>query len=249
MEKALLGRHCQEMKAGLLPVKSAPLCYTPWLPVPVCSSDTDTLSLLHALPSAAIPANLRNKGWSDARAFAATQLQKNPNAYFYRHVAPHEQQVVGSGAGAAQAQRCGRPLCSCWVLRVIAAYSTEGERSECSVLCLLCQNVLLLQPLPALAAPAPSVPQAQGEWTEEEHALFLATARANGVGDKWGLFASHIPQRVGYQCSAYYRRAGVAGGGLYWCGQGVACCSAAAAGALQCGCCGQSAFRRLLLTL
>ncbi len=47
--------------------------------------------------------------------------------------------------------------------------------------------------------------QAQGDWTEEEHALFLETARANGVGDKWGLFASNIPARVGYQCSAYYR--------------------------------------------
>ncbi|GAB4817289.1 hypothetical protein N2152v2_004335 [Parachlorella kessleri] len=86
----------------------------------------------------AIPANLRSKGWSDARAFAHTMLKKNPNSYFYRHVAPHEQ-------------------------------------------------------------------QAQGEWTEEEHELFLSTARANGVGDKWGLFASYIPQRVGYQCSAYYR--------------------------------------------
>lgn len=42
-------------------------------------------------------------------------------------------------------------------------------------------------------------------WTEEEHQLFLQTARQHGVGDKWGLFASHIPQRVGYQCSAYYR--------------------------------------------
>ena len=47
--------------------------------------------------------------------------------------------------------------------------------------------------------------QAQGDWTEEEHELFLKTARAFGVGDKWGLFASHIPARVGYQCSAYYR--------------------------------------------
>ena len=47
--------------------------------------------------------------------------------------------------------------------------------------------------------------QAQGEWTEEEHELFLSTVRAHGAGDKWGLFASHIPQRVGYQCSAYYR--------------------------------------------
>lgn len=47
--------------------------------------------------------------------------------------------------------------------------------------------------------------QAMGEWTDEEHNLFLKTAQANGAGDKWGLFASFIPQRVGYQCSAYYR--------------------------------------------
>lgn len=40
----------------------------------------------------------------------------------------------------------------------------------------------------------------------------METARAHGVGDKWGLFASHLPQRVGYQCSAYYRQAGLAGG-------------------------------------
>ncbi len=42
---------------------------------------------------AAIPPALRGKGWSDARAFAATQLRKNPNSYFYRHVAPHQVQV------------------------------------------------------------------------------------------------------------------------------------------------------------
>ena len=47
--------------------------------------------------------------------------------------------------------------------------------------------------------------QASGEWTAEEHELFMATAHAHGVGDRWGLFASHIPQRVGYQCSAHYR--------------------------------------------
>jgi Myb-like DNA-binding domain len=86
----------------------------------------------------AIPAALRAKGWSDAKAFSATQLRKNPNAYFYRHVAPHQS-------------------------------------------------------------------QAQGEWSEEEHAAFLKVAKEQGVGDKWGLFASHIGQRVGYQCSAYYR--------------------------------------------
>lgn len=48
-------------------------------------------------------------------------------------------------------------------------------------------------------------PQAFGDWSEEEHSLFLNTAEKHGVGDKWGLFASYIPQRVGYQCSAYYR--------------------------------------------
>lgn len=42
---------------------------------------------------AAIPAGLKGRGWSDARAFSHTQLLKNPNAYFYRHVAPHEQQA------------------------------------------------------------------------------------------------------------------------------------------------------------
>ena len=49
------------------------------------------------------------------------------------------------------------------------------------------------------------LPQAQGEWSQEEHNLFMQTAKAHGVGDKWGLFSSYIPQRVGYQCSAYYR--------------------------------------------
>ena len=42
--------------------------------------------------------------------------------------------------------------------------------------------------------------QAHGEWTQEEHDLFLETAKRFGVGDKWGLFSSYIPQRVGYQC-------------------------------------------------
>ncbi|GIL64773.1 hypothetical protein Vafri_18650 [Volvox africanus] len=84
-----------------------------------------------------VPSNLKAKGWSDARAFAASQLHKNPNSYFYRHTAP-------------------------------------GEA------------------------------QAQGEWTQEEHDLFVETAKKYGIGDKWGLFASYIPNRVGYQCSAYY---------------------------------------------
>lgn len=35
-------------------------------------------------------------GWSTARAHSATLLTNNPNAYFYRHVAPHEEQVTHS---------------------------------------------------------------------------------------------------------------------------------------------------------
>ncbi|KAG2492627.1 hypothetical protein HYH03_009043 [Edaphochlamys debaryana] len=89
------------------------------------------------ITKADVPAQFRSKGWSEARAFAAGQLHKNPNAFFYRH-------------------------------------------------------------------PAPDREQATGEWTQEEHDLFVQTARKHGVGDKWGLFASYIPNRVGYQCSAYY---------------------------------------------
>ena len=52
----------------------------------------------------------------------------------------------------------------------------------------------------SVAPPDAALPSSQ-----EEHKLFMATARTHGVGDQWGLFASHIPKRVGYQCSAYYR--------------------------------------------
>jgi len=93
----------------------------------------------------ALPKEVRGKGYSDAKAFSITQLHKNPNAYFYRNVAPHETQAFG-------------------------------------------------------------------EWTEEEHSLFLNLARKYGCGDKWGLFASHFRHRVGYQCSAYYRDEIIANG-------------------------------------
>ncbi|KAL3150541.1 hypothetical protein ABBQ32_000356 [Trebouxia sp. C0010 RCD-2024] len=41
----------------------------------------------------AIPASLKAQGYSNARAFSATQLTQNPNAFFYRNVAPGQQQV------------------------------------------------------------------------------------------------------------------------------------------------------------
>ncbi|KAG0260091.1 hypothetical protein DFQ27_003752 [Actinomortierella ambigua] len=52
----------------------------------------------------------------------------------------------------------------------------------------------------------PGEDQWTGDWTEDERVLFLEVARKFGCGDKWGLFASHIPHRVGYQCSNYYRQ-------------------------------------------
>ena len=78
------------------------------------------------------------KSQSDAKTKSAGCLSSNPNAYFYRHVAPNKQ-------------------------------------------------------------------QAQGEWSAEEQGVFMEVVRQFGVGDNWGLFASHIAERVGYQCSAFYR--------------------------------------------
>ena len=52
----------------------------------------------------------------------------------------------------------------------------------------------------------PGEEQWTGDWSESEKKLFLEVAAKYGCGDKWGLFASHIPHRVGYQCSNYYRQ-------------------------------------------
>ena len=52
----------------------------------------------------------------------------------------------------------------------------------------------------------PGEAQAAGGWTEAEVDLFVKVAEKWGAGDKWGLFSSHIPKRVGYQCSAVYRQ-------------------------------------------
>lgn len=52
----------------------------------------------------------------------------------------------------------------------------------------------------------PGVEQWAGDWTEEERQTFLTVAKKYGCGDKWGLFSTHIPHRVGYQCSNYYRQ-------------------------------------------
>jgi len=79
------------------------------------------------------------RNWSSAKFIASKLFQKNPNAYFYRHLEPG-----------------------------------------------LTQNL--------------------GDWDEEEKNLFLKIARKFGCGDKWGIFSSYIPKRVGYQCANYYRQ-------------------------------------------
>ena len=99
---------------------------------------------------------------------------------------------VGGGVGAAaRSRRCKQ-----------CTPASLPQRIPMSL-----QHQPCVPPVPPPPPPRPPPPPPpQGEWTPEEHELFLRTARAHGAGDKWGLFASHIPQRVGYQCSAYYRR-------------------------------------------
>ena len=44
-------------------------------------------------PKAVSKPSASQSGWSSARAQSSKRLRSNPNAFFYRHVAPHEQQV------------------------------------------------------------------------------------------------------------------------------------------------------------
>jgi len=53
---------------------------------------------------------------------------------------------------------------------------------------------------------APGEDQSMGEWTQEEYDLFIEVSKKYGCGDQWGLFSSYIPNRVGYQCSNFYRQ-------------------------------------------
>jgi hypothetical protein len=58
----------------------------------------------------------------------------------------------------------------------------------------------------------PGETQRNGPWSEAETALFLKTlAEHPPESGHWGLFARHIPGRVGYQCNAYYKKLRAAG--------------------------------------
>jgi hypothetical protein len=53
---------------------------------------------------------------------------------------------------------------------------------------------------------APGETHRTGAWTPEEKRLFLeAFERDPPLAETWGLFAAHIPGRVGYQCRHFYR--------------------------------------------
>lgn len=82
----------------------------------------------------AVPAHLRAKGWSEAKAFAATMLKKNPNTYVYRHVAPHEQQVGCGKQFSSGTTCCAAAAFACW-------HPAHGSTSGVLVLGLLSQGV------------------------------------------------------------------------------------------------------------
>lgn len=111
-----------------------------------------------------------------AKEFARAQLRKNPNAYFYRHNPPGEETWQGEW-GEARAPGVDR-----------------RRRSRTGVH----QSALF----PLSLTHTHTLPLASAQ---DEVALFVSVATSHGCGDKWGLFASHVPHRVGYQCSAAYR--------------------------------------------
>ena len=54
---------------------------------------------------------------------------------------------------------------------------------------------------------APGEKKRNGAWDAHEKKLFLETMKVHPPSQgKWGLFAQHIPGRVGYQCRNYYHR-------------------------------------------
>ena len=54
---------------------------------------------------------------------------------------------------------------------------------------------------------APGQTKRTGAWDEREKKLFMETIKIHPPSQgKWGLFAQHIPGRVGYQCRNFYHR-------------------------------------------
>jgi len=51
----------------------------------------------------------------------------------------------------------------------------------------------------------PGEVQRDGKWSLEEQKLFFEVMKTHPPNHKWGIFSMHIPGRVGYQCSNFYR--------------------------------------------
>ena len=53
----------------------------------------------------------------------------------------------------------------------------------------------------------PGETKKSGGWSESEKKLFIQTLKVHPPSSgHWGLFARHIPGRVGYQCNAFYKK-------------------------------------------
>ena len=53
---------------------------------------------------------------------------------------------------------------------------------------------------------APGESQVNGPWSREERERFLKRLSECGADGNWGIFATKIPGRVGYQCANFYRK-------------------------------------------
>jgi hypothetical protein len=121
------------------------------LPCPRWSTGTRAAwpTAARRLPRAAIPPALRGKGWSDARAFAATQLRKNPNSYFYRHVAPDQVQVrARARGGATRASGSGCSASQEGVAHRVLAAEGGPDRHRSAHVCRLCACTGCAMPAP-----------------------------------------------------------------------------------------------------
>ncbi len=121
-------------------------------------------------------------GMSSIRAKTAQLMTTNPNAFFFR-CARRPPCASLANAGLVLILWGGRPRGDAAALRRSPASACGIGRSHLA---------------PAHALPparrhvAPHLSQSKGVWTQEERDKFLSTARQWGIGDQWGLFASHI---------------------------------------------------------
>lgn len=52
----------------------------------------------------------------------------------------------------------------------------------------------------------PGEEKKNGPWTEKEKEMFIEAIKVHPPSGHWGIFSRNIPGRVGYQCSAFYKK-------------------------------------------